>query len=376
MEPDNPLLPPDALLIADDLTGACDATVHFANRGRKTAVYLALPREVATAEVIGITTDSREAGKGAFQARLTKVADWLSARGSSGILFKKIDSTLRGNVGQEIAATLTMFSCDVAIVCSAFPAHNRVVEQGTLRITGDENFPGIGVLELLRQQGLDRCVHVRAGTLRNAVLAGARIVSLDAASDGNLDEIAAEASMLEERILWVGSGGLAAALARTLAPRLLDSPATLTRNGPVLFCIGSSHRVTLAQQAALFAMRDVQMVLWEDARREDILNSMRSQRHVCLQILPGAAFAEKVHELIGGATASAIVLSGGDTASLVCQAVGVRSIELRGEVAPGIPYGVLQGGELDGMAVVTKSGAFGPVDALIEIADYFLCSNQ
>jgi D-threonate/D-erythronate kinase len=168
----------------------------------------------------------------------------------------------------------------------------------------------------------------------------------------------------------VGSGGLAAALARALTPgQPGGGPRPLQRNAPVLFCIGSDHPATSAQQAALLARRNVQMVFWDFAKREDMVNALQSHRHVCLQIPRGAAPAEQVRELIGAA--HAIVLSGGDTASLVCQAVGVQAIELCGEIASGIPYGVLQGGDLDGIAVATKSGGFGREEALIEIADFF-----
>ena len=82
---------------------------------------------------------------------------------------------------------------------------------------------------------------------------------------------------------------------------------------------------------------------------------------------------EEVRERITGAPAAALVLSGGDTASLVCRAAGVQRIELCDEIVPGVPRGILHGGEFDGIPVVTKSGGLGDRDALIQIADFFLC---
>jgi len=356
--------------VADDLTGACDAAVHFASRGFRTTVRLSSSVEIGTAQVVAVSTDSREPDTGTFRDRLAAVTG--SYFGSARILLKKIDSTLRGQVGVEIATTLEMFACDVAIVCSAFPALNRVVEGGRLRVTDDHRFPEVDVAELLRRQGLERCVHVRSGSIREAILAGARIVSQDACTDRELDRIVVEGGMLDQRILWVGSGGLAAALARTLSPwQPGGGPRPLKKKAPVLFCIGSDHPTTSAQQAALLARRNVQMIFLESAKREYMVNALRCQQHVCLQIPRGATPLERVRELIGAAPVSAIVLSGGDTASSVCQAVGVQSIELCGEIASGIPYGVLQGGDLDGIAVATKSGGFGQEEALIEIADFF-----
>jgi uncharacterized protein YgbK (DUF1537 family) len=83
---------------------------------------------------------------------------------------------------------------------------------------------------------------------------------------------------------------------------------------------------------------------------------------------------ERVRELIGNAAAAtALVLSGGDTASLVCRALAVRRIQLADEIVPGIPWGYLSGGAFDGWRVATKSGGFGAPHALIQVADFFLC---
>ena len=86
------------------------------------------------------------------------------------------------------------------------------------------------------------------------------MISVDAACDGDLDRIAAEILALDRRILWVGSAGLASALARTF-PKRTDPVEPAFTPGPVLFAIGSDHPVTVAQQAALLAARPSQPVL-------------------------------------------------------------------------------------------------------------------
>jgi uncharacterized protein YgbK (DUF1537 family) len=193
--------------------------------------------------------------------------------------------------------------------------------------------------------------------------------------DEDLDQIAAEALALNGRTLWVGSGGLAAALARTLPFQHAGDRQSLTR-GPVLFCIGSDHAVTTAQLLALNARRRVLMAPWEQANREKIIDALSHGHHASVSVPRGQACSERIRELITGVPASAILLSGGDTASLVCQAVGAQYINLYDEIVPGIPYGILSGGDFDGTIVATKSGGFGHADALIQVADYFLCPNQ
>lgn len=364
----------DCLLIADDLTGACDAAVQFAARGQRTRVCLSRPAQPDTARVVAVSTESRNFSGEEAQARLAASALQL-AQCSPKIVFKKIDSTLRGNVGKEIDAALNIFGSESALVCPAFPALNRVMEQGRLRVEGRADFDPVDIVALLRGHGLDRHAHIHPGAIERAVSSGARVVSLDALCDRDLDQIAAEALALDRRILWVGSGGLAAALARTLPVQsAVDRPAL--NKGPVLFCIGSDHVATTAQLTALNARRPVLSAPWEQVSHENILEALEQRRHVCLRIPRNPMCSERVRELIAGVPATAIVLSGGDTASLVCRAVGVHDIDLYDEIVPGVPYGVLRGGEFDGTTVATKSGAFGDADALIQVADYFLCPTQ
>ncbi|MBE0697320.1 MAG: hypothetical protein IH586_10385, partial [Anaerolineaceae bacterium] len=62
-----------------------------------------------------------------------------------------------------------------------------------------------------------------------------------------------------------------------------------------------------------------------------------------------------------------ILMIGGETASQVCEELGVQAVDLLGEAAPGIPYGQLTGGSADGLRVITKSGGFGEVGSLVRI---------
>ena len=337
----------ECLLIADDLTGACDAAVHFARRGYPANVHLDSDSE--DTGVLAISAESRHLSA----AELRQVMHGLAQRlpfARARILFKKIDSTLRGNVGAEIAAALTAFGCDAAVITPAFPAMGRTVEEGYLRVGGAE------LIEIAPLLGLESSVHVPPGSVSAAIQSGARFISVDAACDRDLDAIALAGLASGRRLLWSGSAGLASALARTLpwggppgprpAPRLASS---------ILFCIGSDHPVTLEQQRRLLAL----------GRGE----------HAVLNLSVRQTSVERVRELIGNAAAAstALVLSGGDTASLVCRAQGVRRIELADEIVPGIPWGYLAGGAFDQARVATKSGGFGAPHALIQVADFFTC---
>lgn len=364
----------DCFLIADDLTGACDAAVPFAMRGRWTSVPIAPGAELGDASVIAISTDSRDIDPAGVRHAISAAAARLPI-GSPRIRFKKIDSTLRGHAGVEIAAALEAFGCDAAVVCPAFPRMSRIVEAGYLRVAGAADFRPIEVAAHLRAQGVERCVHTTHHGIPEAISSGARIVVLDAVCDADLDRIAALALALDLRILWAGSAGLASALARTLPamPQFRPRPAL---KGPVLFFIGSDHRVTIEQQTVLVTQRRALLVHWEAASAERIAGALERGQHVVLLVPCGKASAERLRDLAAGAPVSALALSGGDTASLVCRAAWAQRIDLFDEIVPGVPCGVIRGGAFDGIPGATKSGGFGGPDALIQVADYFTCPNK
>src|SRR5690606_42049218 len=53
-------------------------------------------------------------------------------------IYKKIDSTMRGNVGTEVEAVMDVFGLRLAVICPAFPANRRVVAGGYLLVDGQD----------------------------------------------------------------------------------------------------------------------------------------------------------------------------------------------------------------------------------------------
>ena len=319
--------------------------------------------------MVAISTESRDLPADEIRRAMFTAAGEFPGDCAARV-FKKIDSTLRGNTGVEIAAALEAFDCDAAVVCPAFPNVHRIVEGGHLRVRNAPEFTPIEVAGRLRLQAGLACLHVRPEGITAMLAEGRRLVSVDASRDLDLDCIAAAILPMGRRVLWVGSGGLASALARGTGGECAPA-ATPARSGPALFCIGSDHGVTLAQQAALLAERRAVLFHGEGATRESIGGALALGKHVVLRIPRGVVSMDQVRGQISGVAAAALVLSGGDTASLVCRAAGVQHIELCDEIVPGVPRGILQGGEFDGVPVATKSGGFGDRDTLIQVADYF-----
>jgi uncharacterized protein YgbK (DUF1537 family) len=83
-----------------------------------------------------------------------------------------------------------------------------------------------------------------------------------------------------------------------------------------------------------------------------------------------ADVADDVTAARGRPAIAGFVMSGGDTAADICLAMGADRLCLGGEVANGIPWGLLRGGPADGLPLVLKSGGFGGPDALVEAVDF------
>ena len=129
----------DVAIVADDLTGALDAAAPFAVLGLKTRVLLDFDRVASAAgtntQVLSLTTESRHLSPHAADERV-----WNATRAALAhaprVLLKKIDSTLRGNVADEILAGLRASGLRHALIAPAVPRHGRSMRAGEVFIDG------------------------------------------------------------------------------------------------------------------------------------------------------------------------------------------------------------------------------------------------
>jgi len=125
-------------VIADDLTGAADTALSFWEQGIATSIQLDPMAPVMVADgmfVVAVDTDSRHRAPKEASRRVAQAIHCLRAAGIS-VYYKKIDSTLRGNIGAEVEAALDAAQASLAIVCPAFPAVGRTVVQGRVLVDG------------------------------------------------------------------------------------------------------------------------------------------------------------------------------------------------------------------------------------------------
>jgi uncharacterized protein YgbK (DUF1537 family) len=352
-------------IVADDLTGACDAGALFAGRGPVPVTVW--PRRAVEAPVRVVDTEGRLLDPEEAADRVTIVA----ARARTGSWFKKIDSTLRGPVGAEVDALMRAVGTTTAVVCPAFPAQGRVVLDRVLLVGGepvaatpigrDPRFPGgsSSVVDLLRPQ-LDRALawipidQLRAGPTALAArlrrLAGTVIVA-DAETDGDLDALVEAALAVDPTPLLVGAAGLAHALAARmgLAPERTDLPP----GGQWLVVAGSLHPATRRQLREARAAGLTVLATPEQPASDG-----------------GDALARLVERAVAALqreTWDLLVVTGGETAVALWTALGAERLELVGAPAPGLAFGHLRAPGRDPLPVLTKAGGFGAPDLLVSL---------
>lgn len=376
-------------MLADDLTGACDAGVQFAAQGFSSVVRLD-PKleEAASCDLLVVTTNSRNDQTETARAKVARACQELISEGRE-VIYKKIDSTLRGNVAAEIETVMETCGYSLALVAPAFPAAGRKVAEGLLHVAGSN--AGIHVPTLLRQQGMENVLHFGRATLemnsppvterlKKISAAGKAAITFDAETDDDLAAIARAGIELRSHALLAGSAGLASAVSRLLAEKSGESNAPRSssappekRAGPVLLILGSTNPVTKAQVEYLAQNRPVKIVTpGADSLREAVMAS-RQDRTLLVRLDPAREDSKRLEEFLRALVRSplgGVTLSGGDTAWTVCRAFAARGIALEREVLPGIPCGRFIGGLADGTAVVTKAGGFGSEDALAAIVDF------
>jgi 4-hydroxythreonine-4-phosphate dehydrogenase len=333
------------------LTGAADCAAAFLGRAREVSILLDRGRR-AHADVSALDLDTRSKSEKPACAIVRRA---FAGRGAkrAAILIKKIDSTLRGHIAAELAAARQSLGRRPVLLALSFPAQRRTVRDSLLVLDG-KPLPG-DLRALLSGAGLPAAqvdlAAVRGSGLARAMRAaldtGARGLACDAVTDADLDRIARAGLALRPRPLFVGSAGLARALARTY-PRKRPSIRPAASPRPVMTVVGSASPVS-ALQARRLARDPASILVKIDWRREPTTRDIPAVRRVGRLV---AQAAPRVH----------YVLTGGETARAVLSARGIREIRLLGEVEPGVPFGMAP----DGTLVCTKAGAFGNSGTLVK----------
>lgn len=411
------------VVIADDLTGAADSAAAFARQGLKTLVLWGA-QSLPNADVLVFTTESRHQPEADALCRVRDVIQRigaLSGIGDSMWIYKKIDSTLRGHPGPELATVMDGLGMKRALVAPAFPAQGRATRGGRVYVHGvalaDSPFgrevKTSDIAECFAQESSGKQVSqlalavVRTGPKAIAdTLTGDAdgIVIADAESEQDLDQLV-EGAMGSGTRLLCGSAGLAGALMRLLAGRPqaelpLDQLAPRQWQGGRALVVAASRHPQTVQQVLAAEAAGISVVrpgpAWfqgpalpsSDLTPQDKWTEEQRLVNRCAQQLasgpliitseglpdlPGQSeaitsrLAQLTREILQHASPTGLVLTGGDAAMAVGCALDAEALWLHGELQPGIPWGTWMGGIADRMPVVTKAGGFGDDSTFVQV---------
>ena len=267
-----------ACIIADDLTGANDSALQFHLHG--TGTQILLNDNVESLKLDGtqtwaISTESRNIPPKDAYEKVKYITQLMLDKFNPDYFFKKIDSTVRGNIAVEILGMLEILNWDASVIIPAFPAEGRVTVGGYHLLRGvpiertemardpfspifESHLPSL----LLSQIGLeyDNIVgsldlkDVMKGAapilkkLNELIAAGKKLIVVDAVSTTDIEQVLLAMNKSEYKILPAGTASSARILSDMWFADLKKEEVIQTiPELPKLVVSGSATEITEAQ---------------------------------------------------------------------------------------------------------------------------------
>ncbi|SBW10988.1 hypothetical protein KL86CLO1_13122 [uncultured Eubacteriales bacterium] len=419
-------------IIADDLTGACDAGIKLKKLGCSVTVAVS-GRKCGSLKgdetpVVAVNTNTRSVTP---EQSKTIVADVLTSLQKAGVrhFYKKIDSVLRGNVGAEIDACLERLPAEFALVVPAFLETGRTLQGGILRIDVRGDTPKyVNAVDAVHSTTGSTCAVISVDAVKRGaedvisqivkkLEEGATIFLVDACEESDFQIIAQAAAHFGPRCLPVGSAGWLPYLQQIWpdskkqdsAP--VEGTSRLADCDHVLVAIGSRHPATIDQVqevkksdeftcycistenlrdgSAVRHARQLAAQIEADAKQGLIRRGILVTTD---QIFDGSKngtaalfYQDAVNDTIAAAIAllvekiqqllpvGGLILSGGDVANCVLEQLGIGYIELEDEPIRGVATG--KTADEWSCLLATKSGGFGNPEALLQLYRY-MCDRE
>ncbi len=426
-------------VIADDLTGGNATGVLLARMGYRAYTILNgqnLSDNVRdNCDCLIYSTDSRAVSpEEAYKRVLNTTGSLAGEVRNIKVWSKRIDSTLRGNLGSETDAMIDAVSSMtgeniIAVSAPCFPSSGRILVGGYLLVDGsplhrtniaiDPKTPvkTSDMASLFRSKykvssiglnGLMNGKHKLASEINSLAEQGNRIIVIDCVTQEDLDLIADAVITSGRRVIAVDPGVFTATLARKLI-----TPNTKHERRKILAVVGSVNPNTTAQMEELWLSQhpianifaETKRFLESDEEREQEISRItnevlsKSPFNTVISVTGDGIYPEKridftpyirngssLEDITGRINSSlseaafrilkseplfrGLYASGGDVTQAICQRFGASGLELKDEVLPLAAYGLFSEGEFNGLHVVTKGGSQGNSDAINRCVNY------
>jgi D-threonate/D-erythronate kinase len=333
------------LAIADDLTGALEVGALFAAAGMRSVVTTGA-MDGFDDPVIVIDTETRHARPGEAEAIVkSRAAGW------SSLVYKKADSTLRGNIGPELRALQGLYGGPIAYV-PAYPEMGRTVVDGSVYVDG------VPLADTWFAR--DPLNPVRDGRLLSLLDPECDCVVFD--GQDRDDVIRAAQTILTSGAFRIvaGPAAIAGALAASLGvPSAIAWPVVRS----CLIVSGSRHEASRRQIQSALENRAISTdddAPWRLFQREI--------PHGTDPIEAGKETGRQVLRLLSERDFDSVLVFGGDTAYGILESFGLPPLRPIGEILPGVPVSSIEGRR---EVLVTKAGGFGTPDVVARLRSKF-----
>lgn len=345
------------IAVADDLSGATETLAALGLWGSRVWLKTTNPKvllnEIKDRQNLVIDSNCRQVGPEQARLMLREISNVLTNLPMGSVVFRKVDSLLRGNLAQIVEEAQHHGPVIVAV---ANPETGRTTVGGVVFVNGtpldqtklweiETKRPWSSIAEAIAplKSRVIALETIRSGrqellaALTQAVNAGA-VVICDSQDEKDLDRVA-EVALALERAQLVGTAGLARAISKKIKVQSLppDIPKLSTDETSVL--VGSSAQASARQIEKLSGMNVATFKL----------NDQKSK-------FPSLSEIGK----------SSLVLTGGETARRVLDALDVNWIKPFSQ----IENGVVASQTNDGRVVVIKPGSYGDDLALVRAVNF------
>ncbi|QTL99794.1 hypothetical protein GM661_18450 [Iocasia frigidifontis] len=425
------------IIIADDLTGANDSGVQLSKQGLKTLVYIdplnwqddSQSNNLFKGDVLVIDTETRElSGEEAAEASRKITAKLRLDQQKNATFYKKIDSTLRGNIGKELEVLMDFLDKDLCILAPSFPGNNRLTVGGYLLVNNEplglsqyyqgglDPWQGSYIPDYIQQQtdlpvGLVELKDVMQGEkvifkqIEALQKKGKKIIVFDAALDSQLRDIVNSSKRLNSSILYCGSAGLANHFSSLNSSKREDDYLISSDKKPILMVVGTRNKVMeeqikyLSRNLLVSYLKIDLLDIFGDKKgslksyTSKALAALEGEKHLIIHPDPDFNQQEaadeilqareisfrgletKIRDFLAELTANILAeaeirdlfVTGGDTAIGICNKLGIKSLLIREEILPGIPLSSPENSKYQRLRLVTKAGGFGGEETLYKI---------
>lgn len=409
------------IVIADDLTGANEIGIILAENNRKTFILSEQLRNedmkslMNSYDSLVINLGSRDLdGKDAYE----RVKAFLSSpeKIRDRLIYKKIDSTIRGNLAEEIDAILDLKFTDVIFFVPALPKIQRTTVGGyhlvnqvpinkTQYARGVKSIKASYLPTLLGEKSKYKVDKIPLEVVESGYKEiikytkacykkGIRIMVGDACTDENLRIIKDAILNVDLKTLPVGSAGLFQQffpsdnlfnaypclivcgslneVTHAQAKRLMEEygAKSIELNLPQVFKNKDSELKRVVEVGSSILNKGCELILSTPQKRYPSSSTMEPKEEHYIAVEIDRFLSTVVRRIIKRQKVSGLILTGGSVSSAIIHDLKAMGVEIKKQLVPLVPLGTLKGGPFDGLSVITKAGGFGEEDVLIKAVKY------